>query len=230
MLILSARADLPTKLRGFELGAGLPAEAVRARRAARARPRAAARRRVDDERNLVAADGSRSTSHGARRAWATPSATCPTASSGCFTTSSSTPARWSAGSACSPRSGATRSTLARTSSTSASGGCARSSAPRPRSRPFAMRAIAWLRNHPVEAGWVAVRRRERRRDDRLAELGDDPLPLRLDQPDAPLRLPRLGAAGDGAGPRPRSSSPPARRSSSTPSTGSSSGASCSRCR
>ena len=53
----------------------------------------------------------------------------------------------------------------------------------------------------VEAAWGALRSREHRRDDRVAELGDDPVPLRLDQPDAPLRLPRLVAAGDDAGPR-----------------------------
>src|SRR5581483_2388414 len=41
-----------------------------------------------------------------------------------------------------------------TSSTSASGGCARSSAPRPRSRRFAMPATAWLRRHSVETGWA----------------------------------------------------------------------------
>ena len=47
VLVLSARSDLPTKLRGFELGAAdyLP-EAVLARRAARARARPAAQDRV----------------------------------------------------------------------------------------------------------------------------------------------------------------------------------------
>ena len=46
VVILSARSDLPTKLRGFELGRQrLPRQAVRARRAARADPRAAARAR-----------------------------------------------------------------------------------------------------------------------------------------------------------------------------------------
>src|SRR5437588_404750 len=41
-----------------------------------------------------------------------------------------------------------------------------------------------------------VRRRELRRDGGLADLGDDPVSLRLDQPDPALRLPGVAAAGD----------------------------------
>ena len=58
MLILSARSDLATKLRGFELGARrLHAEAVLARRAARARfaSSCAAPRPFGDDGNVVRA-------------------------------------------------------------------------------------------------------------------------------------------------------------------------------
>ena len=48
-----------------------------------------------------------------------------------------------------------------------------------------------------------VRARQPRRDDRLAELGDDPVPLRLDQPHDRLRVPRLVAAGHARGARRR---------------------------
>ena len=55
VLILSARSDLPTKLRGLRSRrARLPPEAVLARRAARARPRAAAARPpVGDDGNVI---------------------------------------------------------------------------------------------------------------------------------------------------------------------------------
>ena len=168
-------------------------EAVLARRAARARARAAAPRPHGGDGERAArgrADARPRPPPGADRRGASP--TSRTASSACCTTSSSTRARSSAASACSPRCGATTSTRARTSSTSACAGCARSSARTRRSRRCAMRVTGSLRREPLErrrgspsrsANVVAMVA--------VAELGDDPVPLHLGQPDAALRLPRL---------------------------------------
>ena len=59
-----------------------------------------------------------------------------------------------------------------------------------------MRATGWLRRNADRGRLGRLRRRELGGDDRVAELGDDPVPLRLDQPDARLRLPRLVAGRD----------------------------------
>ena len=48
-----------------------------------------------------------------------------------------------------------------------------------------------------------LRGRQPRRDGGVPELGDDPVPLRLDQPDARLRLPCLESLADDAHPRQR---------------------------
>ena len=64
-----------------------------------------------------------------------------------------------------------------------------------------MRVTGFGRLSLLEIGWVAFAARQSRRDGLLAELGDDPVPLHLGQPDAALRLPDLGPAGDRLRPR-----------------------------
>ena len=94
VLILSARADLPTKLRGFELGASdyVPKPVALDELLARVRVQL---REVapDEDGNLVRGGRLSSTSRGGRRDPRRRSATSPTASSACSTTSCCTRAR-----------------------------------------------------------------------------------------------------------------------------------------
>ena len=141
VVIVSARSDLRTKLRGFKLGANdYLAKPFALRRAARAGARPASRTRQRPRRHVLAGRRrSCSTSRAGRpRIGDARRSTSPTASSACCITSSSTPARWSRATASCPRSGATTSTPGRTSSTSACAACAGSSARKRRSRPCGM--------------------------------------------------------------------------------------------
>ena len=197
VVILSARSDVQTKLRGFELGASdyLAKPFSLDELLARIRVRCAARRRSATSTCCAAVSVVLDVAR--RQAGsATGRRTSPTASSGSSTTCSCMRARSSAGSGCSRRCGATTSTRARTSSRSACAGCVRSSGPRLRSKRYGMRATAWLRSNPLEAGVGGVRRRELGGDGRLAELGDDPVPLRLDQSHDRLRHSDLVDADD----------------------------------
>ena len=193
VLILSARSDLATKLRGFELGAvdylakpfSLDELLARARVQLR-------RSRSADDGSVLRVGRSRARPrppsgprrrHGGRPLRPrVPPAAFPDAAR----RRGDQPR-----SVCCPRSGDLTSTRARTSSTSACGGCAGSSGRTRRSRPSATPATAPPRESrraapalPGGAAVAGVRRHELRGDGRVAELGDDPVPLRLDQPHA----------------------------------------------
>ena len=126
VLILSARSDLPTKLRGFELGAvdylakpfSLDELLARARVQLR-RARGRRRRQLISRRRAWC-----STWRAARRASATRVADLSDREFRLLHFLCCTSARWSAASGCSRRCGATTSTRARTSSMCACGGCA----------------------------------------------------------------------------------------------------------
>ena len=166
VVIVSARADLETKLRGFGLGACDYVSKPFSLDELLARIRAQLRRGHWGGDGNVAlgrrADARPRAAAGAARRGASPSS--PTASSGSCTTSCGTRAKSSAASACSPTSGATTSTRTRTSSTSACGGCGRSSARRRRSRRCGMAGIGSLRRKLGRARVGRVRRGEPGRD------------------------------------------------------------------
>ena len=167
VVIVSARSDLPTKLRGFELGASdYLREAVRARRADRADSRPAPRARGHGTTTRPSAPA-RSTLDLARRQ-ARIGELVADLSDREFRAPApprrARRARSSAASGSSRRCGATISIPARTSSTSACAACARSSARRRRSRPCAMRATGSLRRRRRRARLGRVRAREPRRD------------------------------------------------------------------
>ena len=193
VLILSARSDLPTKLRGFELGAVDYVSKPFSLDELLARARVQLRRaRVADEATVIrvgglALDLARRQAFGRRHGRRSlrprvPAAALPDA------------ARRPGDQ---PRAAAVRGVGLRLRST-----LERRRRLRPAPAPAARarradrdRAECWLsrcclnrrRVLPAIPGRAAVggvRRRELRRDDRVAELGDDPVSLRLDQPDA----------------------------------------------
>ena len=229
VLILSARSDLPTKLRGFELGANdylakpfsfdelVARVRVHVRRGRDATAHDAPRGRGASSTSRAAAAGRRRVVDLSDREFRLLYHLVSHAGE-VVSRERLLSEVWGYG-----------FDPARTSSTSASGGCARSSAA-PSDRdgaPCRLSRGGGLTR--VELGWGVLAVACLGVDGRLAVLGDDPVPRHLDQPDAALRLPRVVAADDGVvlG---ASCSRPARRSCPTPSTGSSSGASSSRFR
>ncbi len=153
VVIVSARSDLPTKLRGFGLGASDYLAKPFSLDELVARVRVQVRRHPTKHDENVIRVGSLDPRPGATPgpAGARSSPIFPTASSGCCTISSSTRARSSAASACSPRSGGTTSTRARTWWRSVSAASARSSARRRRSKPSAMRVTGSARPRSARA-------------------------------------------------------------------------------
>ena len=145
VVIVSARSDLPTKLRGFDLGASdyLAKPFALDELIARLRVQLRAHAVRHDDNVLQRRHARRSTSPGARRGSASSSPISRTASSALLHHLVE-----HAGRGRQPRApprggvGLPLRSAARTSSTSASAACARSSARRRRSRPSAMRATA----------------------------------------------------------------------------------------
>ena len=136
VVIVSARGDLETKLRGFGLGACDYVAKPFSFDELLARVRAQLRRGHWGGDGTVVSAGALTLDLARRQArlGEVVAELTRIASSGCCTISCAIRARWSAASACSPRCGATTSTLARMWSTSACGVCGRSSAPRRRSK------------------------------------------------------------------------------------------------